>query len=110
MLQARDVELLVGDDLLESSILLFQLLQPLGLADLKTSILAAPVVDRVLADSVAPRELGGLRPGFAFLQDFDDLLFGETTLAHGSPSLRILAPIGETAGPGFVEALKVAKA
>jgi hypothetical protein len=50
VLQTRDVELLVGDDLLESAILLFQLLQPLGLADLDTSVLAAPVVDRVLAD------------------------------------------------------------
>jgi hypothetical protein len=49
LLQDRYVQLLISDQLLQPRVLLLELLEPLGLLDIQTSVLLAPAIVRVLA-------------------------------------------------------------
>src|SRR5690606_20444745 len=77
LLEHLDVQRLVGDDLLQSVVLLFQRLQPLGLLALHAAVLGSPATQggfadlqglQYLADALASRQHG---VGVAEL--FDDL-------------------------------------
>ena len=41
-----------------------------------------PFVEGRIADAVLPADIGGRKSGRMLLQHFDDLLFGESALAH----------------------------
>ena len=52
------------------------------LRHLQAGVLRLPLVVRGLGDAVLAAGLDDLRPGFDFLEDPDDLFFGETRLLH----------------------------
>jgi len=80
----RDVELRLGQELLELRVLVLELAQPAHVAGLHTSELGLPLVKRVLADAVASTDLFGSRAAVMLGNDRHDLLVGKPGLAHRS--------------------------
>jgi hypothetical protein len=72
----------LGEELLQSAVLLLERPEPLGIRDRHPAVLGAPLVEGRRRDAVPPAELRQLRPGLVLLDDPDDLLVGETALAH----------------------------
>ena len=62
--------------------------QPPGLVDFESSVLGLPPVERLLANGVAPAQIGALRPGLGLLQDPDDLFLGEPLALRRGAALR----------------------
>src|SRR5512135_2512303 len=71
---------------LQLPVLILQLLQSPGLAQLQSAILRLPAVKAGTCDPVPPAQLSGFHSRLRFLQDGDDLFFVESTLPHGSSS------------------------
>ena len=92
-LEGLDVERLLGDDLLESTIFLFERFQPVHLAQHHAAVLRFPPVVRLLGDSVHATEIRDFPSGFAFFDDRQDLLVGEFAPLHRTSS--------EIGGPSF---------
>ena len=59
-----------------------QRLQPARLRDVHPAEAGLPVVDRGVADPVLAAQIGNGHPGLVFLQNSDDLLFGEAATFH----------------------------
>lgn len=81
-LERLDVEDLIGDNLFEPGILFFEVFQPLEIADLQTSVLCTPRVERRFADAVFSAQLRGLFAALKLPEDPDDLRLGKSRLAH----------------------------
>jgi hypothetical protein len=72
--QRLDVQRLLGHDVFQPPVLILQLLQALEFAQLEAAVLRLPAVVRLLGDPVRPAQVRHLPPGFAFLDDRQDLL------------------------------------
>src|SRR5690606_7842791 len=82
-----DLEIPLGDHLLQARVLRLELPQPTNIGDIELPVALAPAVDRLLADPMTLRDLWHrLRIGLA--QDPDHLVLGETALLHGSSRLQ----------------------
>ncbi len=64
----------IGDDLFQASVLVFELLESLYLADAHAAVFCLPVVIRGVAEPVLTAEVGYLYTGIGLFQNFDDLL------------------------------------
>src|SRR6202011_120805 len=82
-LQGFDVERLIGDDLLEPAVLIFELPQLHQVTHFQTAVLGAPVVERRFADAAFTADGGRLLAGLKLFENRDDLGFAESRLAHG---------------------------
>jgi len=82
---------LIGDNALESPVLLLERAQASSLAHLETAVLLAPAIERLARDRVSTNDLTALPTAFRFLQDPNDLLIGESRLPHSSPPRRASA-------------------
>ena len=87
----------------------FKGFQPLELGDFQPAIFLFPAVDRLLADPVAPAEIGDTGARFMLPQDADDLFFAVTALAHerlpsssGRLSLSLDRNTGSTSGQALI--------
>ena len=81
-LHGVDLEIALGDELLQLRVLGFELAQTPDIGGLQFAETAPPGVDRLGADLVLFRDLGnGCLIGFP--QDRDHLLFGKTAFLHG---------------------------
>src|SRR5690606_20920646 len=76
---------LLGQQLLQPSVLRLQLLQALGVGHAHAAELAAPQVVRRLAEAVLAAQLLDRHPGLGLTQEADDLLFGKALLHVQSP-------------------------
>ena len=85
-LHRRHVQNLICHDPLELGVLGLELPQPLGVRCFHPAELLPPRIERRRADPVAPADVVDLRSGLAFLQDADDLSFGEPLPFHESSS------------------------
>lgn len=74
-----------GQQLLQPSILGFQLLQALGVRETHPAKLAAPEVLTRFREGMLAAQLHNRHPGLRFLQEADDLLFSESLLHVQSP-------------------------
>lgn len=81
-LEAHDVQRLLGYQLLQLAVLLFQVPQPLRIADLQTDVLRLPAIERLLADPMLAAYLRRIKPCFGLLQNSDNLLFCLPALLH----------------------------
>jgi hypothetical protein len=77
-----DIERLVGDNLLQSTVLIFQSLELLSFGDFQASVFGLPLVKSLLADAKIPTNVLDLLARFLALQSLDNLFFRETTLLH----------------------------
>jgi hypothetical protein len=77
-----DIERLVGDNLLQSTVLIFQCLKLLSFGDFQASVFGLPLVKCLLADAKIPTNVLDLLARFLALQSLDNLFFRETTLLH----------------------------
>src|SRR5690606_6244947 len=82
ILQRRIVEHGVGQQTLQTRVLVLQRLQPARLRDVHPAEAGLPVVDRGVADPVLAAQVGDRNPGLVLLQYSDDLLFREATALH----------------------------
>lgn len=73
---------LIGHEPFQSVVLLFQLLQTSGLGDLHATELGSPFVEGGIRDAMLAAQVDHRDAGFSLFQDGNDLLFGETGLAH----------------------------
>src|SRR5690606_37884854 len=81
-LEHLDVESLVGNELLEPPILLFELLQPPRLVDLHDSELRFPAVEGGRRDAQFPANVLHLHAGVGLFERVDDLFLGVPALPH----------------------------
>jgi len=81
-LEHLDVESLVGNELLEPPILLFELLQPPRLVDLHASELRFPAVEGGRRDAQFPANVLHLHAGVGLFERVDDLFLGVPALPH----------------------------
>src|SRR5690606_31445577 len=88
----RQVEGLVGDQLLQATVLVLELLEPPGLLQLQPAVLRPPPTQGFRGDAVAPTNLRHL-PALGLAHDGQNLFVRESTLPH-----RILPPPGRS-GP-----------
>jgi hypothetical protein len=79
---------LLGDDVFQSTVFIFDLLQPLQLTALEATVLRLPAVLRLLGDPVRAAQVGNLPAGFAFFHDRQNLLVAEFAPFHRSSSER----------------------
>jgi hypothetical protein len=63
------VERLVGRQSLDPRVLVFDLLEALGVADFHSAVVLLPAIEGLLADRVPPAYLGGRCPGLLLLPD-----------------------------------------
>lgn len=82
-LEGIDVERQVGDDPFEPAILILKRAYLRYVADFKAAIFGLPLVEGLRADTVLAAQLLGIRAGFGFFDDADDLRFGEARLSQG---------------------------
>jgi hypothetical protein len=97
-----DLELAIGHHLFQPAIFLLQLTQAFQIGGLECAEVLSPAVDRLGADTML---LGYLRhrPGIGLAQDGHHLLFGESSLFHGS-LVTPRAPFSQaSAGPKITE-------
>ena len=82
ILQRGVVQHGIGQQTLQSSVLVLQRLQPARLRDVHPTEAGLPVVDRGVADPVLATQIGDGYPGLVFLQNSDDLVFREAAALH----------------------------
>jgi len=82
LLEGVDLEIALGEDALELGVLALQAPEPFDVGGIESAEVTTPVVDRLLADLVLPRDLRDRRL-VSLAQDRDHLLFGETGFLHG---------------------------
>jgi hypothetical protein len=82
---------LIGDDPLQSTILVLERTHLRDIADFHAAELGLSLVTRRRANAVTSAELGGVRAGLRFLDDADDLGFRKPGLTHLGDSLRPVA-------------------
>ena len=70
-----DVQMRLGRQALELTVLQFQLAQPFGLAGVHAAVLGAPFVKRRITEAVFAPDLLDRQTGFGLPQKSDDLLF-----------------------------------
>jgi hypothetical protein len=87
-LERLDIERLLGHDLFQPTVLVFDLFQPLHLAELHAAVLRFPAVVRLLGNPMRPTQVGDFPTGFALFDDRQDLLVGEFAPFHRSSSER----------------------
>src|SRR6185436_10529276 len=91
--QNADVQRLLGNQLLQAAVLLFQRLQPLHLVRLNPGVLRSPLVVRRLPDLQVPaylrHRLTRAQQPFGFAQNPHDLRNRELFLLHSSPPRRV---------------------
>src|SRR5205807_850286 len=80
------VEGLLGDQPLETRVLLLQRPQPPRLAQLQPAVFLLPAIEGLLADAVPPAHLRRRRAGLVLPEHPDDLLLREPAPAHPSSS------------------------
>jgi hypothetical protein len=80
--QHREIERLVGDQLLQPAILVLESFALLRLTDLQSAVVLLPAVVGRRRDAVPPAHLADGRPRGGFLQDPDELGLREPTLPH----------------------------
>src|SRR5690606_10378696 len=106
-LQRLDIQMGVGQQPLEPAVLGLELLQALGVLGLRAAVLGPPGVEAGGTEAVLATQFRHRHAGLGLLDESDDLLGCEATLAH----VRLLgltdftAPRG-TAQPGQVKARK----
>lgn len=84
-LQRLDVQVRFGQQLLKPAVLGFQRLQALRVGGLHAAVLRPPLVEGRVAEAVLAAQLGDHHPRFGLLEKPDDLLGGESALAHVRP-------------------------
>lgn len=87
----------IVDDLLQPAILLFQLPQSPQLTDLQPTMLRLSAIVGPFADPVLPTHLRHHLPGLGQLQNAEDLLLAESTVAHACPPDRRRRSLGSLA-------------
>jgi hypothetical protein len=101
-LKRGDVEVCLGQQMLEPGVLLLKRLQRSYVAALQPAVLRPPAPQRVGANLVLARaQLAGLHAGLGLFQDRDDLLVGEPRLARISLLLLLLLPLAGGGLPDF---------
>jgi len=85
-LHCRHVEHLLGQQLLQLGVLVFERLQPLGLGHRHAGILRLPSIERAFRHAMLAAQIGALRAGLMLMHDTNDLLFGSYRSLH-RPSL-----------------------
>ena len=80
--QGCPMKSVVGDDLLQVAVLVLDLSEAASIRGLQAALLLLPVVGRFLADPMTPGQGGSGCPCVELLEDRDDLLLRESTLAH----------------------------
>src|SRR5690606_11161955 len=73
--------------LLQATVLVLEVLQALGLADVHPAELRLPAVEGLLRHPKPPADLLRRGPSVDFLQRADDLLFGKSALASHTSSI-----------------------
>jgi hypothetical protein len=81
---------LVGDNPLQSSILVLERPHFRDVADFHAAKLGFPLVERRLADAVPAADVLGRLAALLLFEDADDLSFGEPGLSHGAVSREAL--------------------
>ena len=81
-LQRLDIQVRLGQELLQLRVLRLELAQPLGLIDLQSAELRALFVERRVTEAVRAAQLLDRHPGLGFLQKPDDLLLRKSPLLH----------------------------
>src|SRR5690554_710511 len=84
VLEHLEVQRLIGNNALEASVFILELLETACLGGVHATVLLAPAVERVRADAMPAAQLTRLCTGIRFRQDGDDLLFRIPTLPHDS--------------------------
>src|SRR5262249_38931676 len=84
LLHDIDLEIALGNELLELGVLGFELAKALNVGRIQLPESLAPGVDGLLADLVLLRNLGHWT-AISFPQNRDHLFFGETALLHRLP-------------------------
>jgi hypothetical protein len=105
LLQDIDLEVPIGDHLLQPAVLLLELPQPFDVSGLQRAEPLPPGVDRLIADAVLLGHLGD-RPLVGLAEDGHHLLFRESGLLHGSLAAS-RAPFSQaSAGPKIARQVK----
>jgi hypothetical protein len=91
ILQDHVVKGLVGHELLELAVLVFDQPQPLGVTDFQAAELLLPLVVGGLADAVTTAEFVDGGAGLGLVEDLNDLLFGVSLSFHGSRNVAAFA-------------------
>jgi hypothetical protein len=78
VLQRRVLQRQFGEHSLELGVLRLQLLDPLKLRGIESTVLGLPLLVGRRTDAVLPTYLGNRPPGLRFLQDRDDLRLRES--------------------------------
>ena len=68
--------------MLEAAVLIFELLEALGLAEFQPAVLALPAVKRPRGDPVLPDQLWQRQAALGLFEDGDNLFFTESTTLH----------------------------
>jgi hypothetical protein len=71
ILQHAVIQREVGDDLLESAVLVFQVLEATGFIDIKSAVLGFPPMVSLFADAVAAANISDLPTGLNTLEQVD---------------------------------------
>ena len=66
-LERLDVQRLIGNDVLQPPVLVFELLKPHEVARFEAAVFRAPRVQRCLANAILAAEVGRFQAGFEFL-------------------------------------------
>ena len=77
-----NVQMRLGQQLLELGVLAFELLQPLGVGNIHAPELGAPLVESGIAEAAFTAQLLDWHPCIGLLQETDDLLFAVSALLH----------------------------
>src|SRR5262249_36198940 len=84
----------IGDQMLQTPILVLERFQAPCFADVHAAVLALPAMVRLLADAVAANDVADLRARVDLAQHADDLLLRKPTLPHASSEGRTLTTAG----------------
>ncbi len=106
LFQCGDVHHLLGQHLLQLSVLAFQRLQPPRIRDLHAALLGSPFVERRVTNPVLVTKLLRAKPSLMLSQYANDLLFAETASLHLlSPQLekRLTSNRGLFRGAGHLD-------
>ena len=82
VLQRCIIQHRIGQQPLQTSVLVLEPFKALGLADIHTAISGFPFVDCRIADAVPAAQISDGNPGLVLLQNADDLIFSEPAALH----------------------------
>ena len=82
VLQRCIIQHRIGQQPLQTSVLVLEPFKALGLADIHTAISGFPFVERRIADAVPAAQISDGNPGLVLLQNADDLIFSEPAALH----------------------------